>query len=179
MSFYAIKDMSTHTLLVRQAENLISGMIIISNDGTFKISDVDKKTEIDYPTDNSSPYPIKCFKCEYVAYETPIPADVKPSIYQTVNIQGENIQTGNINLNAKQVENDLDTIEAAIRNSNPSFLNRKKKESALELFRNFKDCVTNQKRDDGLFAKFLKVLETLVTSAIIGLVQGLISSIPH
>ena len=172
----AIKFPESSSALIMKNENVLPGMIIIDhNKVAYKITDLDSNL-FDYPPDGTSDYHLSCKKFFYKLYEKPVYN--QQTINNTVNISGNHNNVGSITINSSTLDA-LSEIEKAIKSSSTSFFHKKNQKDALILFASFKDCVLQQKRDDGLFAKFLKVMEAIVSSTIIGLVQGLIASIPH
>ena len=149
VNFSGLKSMQDGSLLVLSGVELRAGDVIVSQEGNFRITDVDRKHEIDFPTDGSSPYPIKCYKCRYEVY-----------IITQV---------------AKQ-QSDLEAIENAINSYKPNFLQKKKKQEALELYGNFKNCIINKTKDESLFSKFLGILKE-VAPTVIAIAQSLISAL--
>lgn len=174
-TFYAIKNMSTCSLLIRQKDNfLTAGTILYSDEGAFQIADIDSKTEIDFPNDSSSQFPIKCYKCIYKLYEKP----AQPNI---INNSESVIVNGIVNgdINQSIVVKNLDNIETAIKAAKPSLFNKitnKNKNEAIEMYGNFKDCIINQKKDETLFDKFIKILNIVAPAAVklaITLINGI------
>lgn len=171
--FRGIKSMQDSSLLVLKSVQLKAGTIIVSQEGNFRITDVDSKHEIDFPLDDSSPYPIKCYKCRYEIYIPSSPSTINQTQNQSIIIQGDN--SGDITQVAKQ-QSDLEEIENAINSFKPNILQKKKKQEALELYGNFKNCIINKKKDAGLFSKFLDVLK-VVAPTVIAIAQSLISAL--
>ena len=171
--FRGIKSMQDSSLLVLKSVQLKSGTIIVSQEGNFRITDVDSMHEIDFPLDGSSPYPIKCYKCRYEIYIPSSPSTINQTQNQSIIVHGDN--NGDITQVAKQ-QSDLEEIENAINSFKPNLLQKKKKQEALELYGNFKNCIINKKKDEGLFSKFLDVLK-VVAPAAIALAQSLISAL--
>lgn len=174
VQFYAIKSMQDHSLLVRIDTRLTVNTVIVSNEGQFRITDIDSKTEIDFPVDNSSQYPIKCYKCLYEAYKKePASPVVNNTINQSNVIHGDNY--GDVTQIATQ-QDDLDKIESEIQKYKPKLLHKGKKEEALILFGNFKNCVLEKKKDKSLFDKFLDVLK-IVAPAVVSIATALIAAL--
>ena len=171
--FFGLKSMADSSILVQFGITIRAGMIVSSLEGTFRIVDVDLKHEIDFPSDGSSQYPIKCYKCKYEMYVAPAHNTINQTQNQSIVIQGNN--SGDISQVAKQ-QFDLEEIKNAINGFNPSFLQRKKKEEAIELYGNFKNCIINKQKDETIFKKFLEILKT-VAPAVITLATNLISAL--
>ena len=171
--FRGIKVMQDSSLIVQKSVQLHAGIVIISSEGNFRITDVDSKHEIDFPFEGSSKYPIKCYKCRYEVYMPSSPSTINQTNHQSIIVQGDN--NGDITQVAKQ-QSDLDEIENAINSFKPNLLQKRRKQDALELYGNFKNCIINKKKDEGLFSKFLDVLK-VVAPAAIALAQSLISAL--
>ena len=171
--FRGIKSMQDSSLLVLKSVQLKAGAIIISQEGNFRITNVDSMHEIDFPLDGSSPYPIKCYKCRYEVYIPSTPSTINQTQNQSIIVHGDN--NGDITQVAKQ-QSDLEEIENAINAFRPNLFKRNKKQEALELYGNFKNCIINRKKDEGLFSKFLDILK-VVAPAAIALAQSLISAL--
>lgn len=171
--FRGIKVMQDSSLVVQNGVQLQAGIVIISSEGNFRITDIDSKHEIDFPFDGSSKYPIKCYKCRYEVYIPSSPSTINQTQNQNIVVHGDN--NGDITQVAKQ-QSDLDEIENAINSFKPNLLQKRRKQEALELYGNFKNCIINKKKDEGLFSKFLDVLK-VVAPAAIALAQSLISSL--
>lgn len=173
VQFFAIKSMQDHSLLVRIKDKLIVNTVIVSNEGSFIIRDVDSKTLFDYPLDNSSTCPIKCYKCLYEGYTAPTASVVNNTVNQSMTIEGD--ANGDITQIAT-LQSDLERIESEIQKFKPTLFNKKKKDDAIVLFGNFKNCIINKQKDESLFSKFLEVLK-VVAPAAISLATALIQSL--
>lgn len=108
---------------------------------------------------------VPSYKISFKNYEeaktTPYTQNITTT--QTISI-GEGATTGNIN----QINNieKLNQIEDALNSFRPNILQRKQKEEAIKLFGSFKNCILKQQKDEKLFDKFIKVVDTILPSLV-------------
>lgn len=173
-TIYAIKFPQESYLLLLKSDSINIGTVLSADKGqSFIVTDLDDKTIINYPLNEQVPYYLDCYKVFYQFYQTKSPTVVQQIQNQSVTIHGNN--SGDITLVAKQ-QDDLNTIESAIHSYKPNLFDKWKKNQAIELFGNFKNCIINKQKDQTLFDKFIKVLEVIAPS-VVSIAKTLISSI--
>lgn len=169
----AIKIAEKQCLLVRGADKISVNQVLMGKQNqVFKIVDFEDNPE-PYPSSEVQ-YPIDCFKYFYKPYERQISQTIQNiTNNQTVTVGDNN--SGDITLVA-DFSSQLADIEKAIHNYQPSIFNKKKKDEAIKLYGNFKNCVMNKQKDQSLFDKFIKVLEVVAPVAI-SIVSTIIATI--
>lgn len=147
-----------------------------TSDGSeIEILEVEKGKTSYYPiTIEDMNYEIAGIMASYRLYQATIPSvHITNNSIQNNNINGDNAQISQVITYTQE----LDTLQSEITNSKVNLFQKKKKEEALNLFGNFKNCVINQKKDESLFKKFLKVLGELGLTVAIKIAETLISKI--
>lgn len=169
----AIKLPNTQCLLVLSSIKLEVGQVLCGKQNqSFQIYDFEDTPTL-YPskTDN---YPIKCTSYYYKPYVKPV-AHFTQNITNTQNITVGDNNSGDISIVA-DFGNQLCEIENAINSYRPSIINKHKKDEAIKLYGNFKNCVINKQKDQTLFEKFIKILE-IVAPTVVSIATTIISAI--
>lgn len=167
----------------KNANKLKSKIILLNTEDNSEIQllEIDRKTtyfvdlKIEENNKESRIEKVPCFKATYKNYKK----EVIP-INQTINNnQSVVIEQGAV-LNGDIVQNNyvekLNEIELAINSYKPKFFNKSKKEEAIKMFGNFKNCIIKQQKDESLFSKFLKIISDIAPS-VVSIVVALISGI--
>lgn len=170
---FAIKLADKQCLIVRKDDKLNVNQVLSGKQNqALQIVDFEDKT-IPYPSSDNQ-YPIECIKYFYKPYSKPVSPHIQNiTNNQTVTVEGNN--SGDITLVA-DFSTQLAELEKAINDSHPSFFYKKKKEEAIKLYGNFKDCVINRQKDKSLFDKFKDVLK-IIAPAAVSIVTAIIGSI--
>lgn len=172
---FAIKNSTGKFLIIRKADKIFANQIVIGpQNQALKIVDIDDII-FNYP-DNNHPYPLECFKCYYESYTIPIFHNIynnNQTLINNGNVYGDINQT--INNDLQQLE----IIEQAIKSAKTSRFGKiteKKKNEAIILYGDFKNCIINKQPNKTLFEKFLKVIE-IVAPTVVSIVTAIISHI--
>lgn len=159
---YAIKLAEKQCLIIRASDKLSVNQVLLGKQNqALQIYDFEDKVEF-YPSDDA-PYPIKCLKYYYKPYSKPLSQTIQ-NITNNQNVTVGDNNSGDITLVA-DFSSQLAEIEKAINDYHPSILNKKKKDEAIKLYGNFKNCVINHKKDEKFFDKFIKVLNIVAPAA--------------
>lgn len=159
-----------------RGENLIfSGTVLknIEDASEIQILMVDRrKVEQREITFNDKVETIPCFKATFKHYEE---KEKSSTIQNFINSQTVTVESGATTGDINQINNieKLNQIEEGLKNFKPSMFQKKNKEDAIKMFGSFKECIVNQKRNETLFQKFIKVLG-VITPILVPVVQSLI-----
>lgn len=164
-------------------EKLKSGMTLTakSDEATFNILEKDMFSTISVSVSiGTETYEVECYRIKVKLQEKKSPQLPIQVINNTTNNQQSLTVNGNDNQvnQSINVEQQLAQIEGDINKCKGGLFGGGKKKEAKELFGNFRDCVINQKKDEPLFQKFLKILGELSLTVAVEATKILIARIP-
>lgn len=183
----AIRNAEKDYFYVKKDEKILekikSGMTLCakSDEAYFTVLEKDVFSSIDFFVSiEEETYSVECYRIKVKLQEK---KTHQPPI-QVINNTTNNQQSLTVNGNDNQVnqsinvEQQLAQIEGDINKCKGGLFGGGKKKEAKELFGNFRDCVINQKKDEPLFQKFLKILGELSLTVAVEATKVLIARIP-